>query len=350
MKKKMIVVFIVAAILSLGCDDTETLEQPSVEDTSNNFNNSLNIPPWSSDDQDTGVMVPPVSIDDTNDLNNTDTGNEDTYPDTDSNTDIETDLEPIDPCSGVTCSFHGLCEVRRDVARCNCDSGYQETADLLCIEIQIDDTDTQNTDPPDPCQGVNCSFNGECVVENGQPACNCDLGYEPAGNLQCVQIDNNTDDVICHEWVIDWLDDWASFEQEVLVLVNQERARGANCGGQGTYPSAGPLTMEPHLRCAARVHSMDMGVRNFFDHDSPDGPLGDTPWERMDNSGYPNRAAGENIAAGQRTPADVVQGWMDSDGHCVNIMNDRSTEIGIGYAHVPGSRYTMYWTQNFGRN
>lgn len=144
-----------------------------------------------------------------------------------------------------------------------------------------------------------------------------------------------------------WDMEWAAWEYEVLELVNEYRAQGADCGSQGSFDAAGPLSMDENLRCAARVHSLDMYERGFFEHTNPDG---DDPGDRMDAAGYEGRAWGENIAMGQRSPMDVVDGWMDSDGHCSNIMNDRYTLIGVGYH--PGDedsfRNANYWTQTFG--
>ena len=68
----------------------------------------------------------------------------------------------------------------------------------------------------------------------------------------------------------------------------------------------------------------------------------------MDQAGYNGGTWGENIAAGYGTPAQVVQGWLDSDGHCSNMLNPSFSLIGIGYADVQGSQYGSYWTQNFG--
>ena len=45
-------------------------------------------------------------------------------------------------------------------------------------------------------------------------------------------------------------------------------------------------------------------------------------------------AIGENIAAGQRTPQDVVDGWIASDGHCANLMNPNFEELGTGYLNA----------------
>jgi len=141
-----------------------------------------------------------------------------------------------------------------------------------------------------------------------------------------------------------WDPAWTAFEQEVLDLVNQNRAMGWNCDAEGQFEAAPPLTMNPFLRCSARLHSKDMADRDFFAHDNPDG---DGPSERMDAVGYMGGTWGENIAMGQRTPEQVVEGWMESDGHCANIMRPSFTEIGVGFVQGASQR-DLYWTQNFG--
>ncbi|MEM6291060.1 MAG: CAP domain-containing protein [Myxococcota bacterium] len=133
-------------------------------------------------------------------------------------------------------------------------------------------------------------------------------------------------------------------ENEILEIVNQVRAQGANCGSAGSFGPAGPMTMDPALRCAARVHSLDMVDRNFFDHTNPSG---ESPFDRMGFAGYSYSTAGENIAAGNGTAAATMDQWMNSDGHCSNIMNPDFTEIGVGY--YPGGQYGHMWTQVFGR-
>lgn len=143
--------------------------------------------------------------------------------------------------------------------------------------------------------------------------------------------------------VSSWPAAHADFEAQVLTIVNQKRAAGATCGQYGAYPPAGPLTMNPALRCAARKHDKDMITNNFFSHT---GTGGTTPWARMASAGYGSyKTAGENIAAGQTTPTAVVNGWMNSPGHCKNIMNAAFKEIGVGYA--TGGSYGHYWTQDF---
>ncbi len=136
----------------------------------------------------------------------------------------------------------------------------------------------------------------------------------------------------------------AGLEEQVLVIVNQRRAMGANCGGTN-YGPAGPLVMNEQLRAAARGHSLDMGTRNFFDHNTPEGT---TPFQRIAAAGYTGSPQGENIAAGNATAEATMTQWMNSPGHCQNIMNPQYRSIGVGYANVASSRYRHYWTQNFG--
>lgn len=160
---------------------------------------------------------------------------------------------------------------------------------------------------------------------------------------------SNADDVpdIEHcDPVRDWDENAAKFEEEVLRLTNEARARGHNCDTRGVKPPAPPLTMEPRLRCAARLHSKYMSETGDFNHTTK---TGSTPDQRIRATGYTYGWMGENIAAGQMTPQQVVAGWLDSDGHCDNIMNPNFTQIGIGYVQGTRSlgRLSHWWTQNF---
>jgi uncharacterized protein YkwD len=136
-----------------------------------------------------------------------------------------------------------------------------------------------------------------------------------------------------------------AFEDQVLTLVNQQRAAGAVCGGT-PYPAVGPLTMDANLRLAARNHSQDMATNNYFSHTSLDGRTFD---QRIHNAGYTGSfPLGENIAAGQPTPQSVVDAWMASPGHCTNIMTGGFHAVGVGYAFAAASTYRFYWTMDFG--
>lgn len=127
---------------------------------------------------------------------------------------------------------------------------------------------------------------------------------------------------------------------EVVVLTNEARKIARDCGGTW-MDAAGPLAVNDKLALAAQRHAEDMEERDFFEHDNPDG---ETPRDRMRAAGYTGSVTGENIAQGQNTPADVVQAWIDSPGHCRNMMSSSYTEIGVGFHK--GS--TEQWVQNFG--
>jgi uncharacterized protein YkwD len=129
---------------------------------------------------------------------------------------------------------------------------------------------------------------------------------------------------------------------EVLALVNEARATARSCGGRD-FAAAGPLRWNDALARAAQAHSEDMAQKGYFSHDAPDGRNMEA---RVKAQGYSYSALGENIAAGQRTPAAVMAGWLDSPGHCENIMNPSFRELGVGRA--TGGSYGIYWTQNFG--
>lgn len=71
-----------------------------------------------------------------------------------------------------------------------------------------------------------------------------------------------------------------------------------------------------------------MADSNYFDHQSPNYG---SPFEMMQTFGVDYRAAGENIAMGQRSPEEVMNGWMNSEGHRKNIKHDQFTHLGVGY-------------------
>ncbi|MFT5679588.1 MAG: hypothetical protein ACI8RZ_000492 [Myxococcota bacterium] len=152
----------------------------------------------------------------------------------------------------------------------------------------------------------------------------------------------------CHPDLEGWASGWASKEEKVVELINEARATPTNCGSEGNFAAAGPVVMDAHLRCAARYHSLWMSDTRSFSHESPGGDLGEDPWERIDSTGFAGFAVGENIAAGYGSASSVVNGWLDSDGHCSNLMNPDATLTGVGYYSGNGE-YGEYWTQNFGQ-
>lgn len=136
----------------------------------------------------------------------------------------------------------------------------------------------------------------------------------------------------------------SAFAQRVFTLTNAARAQGRSCGST-FYAAAPALAYNSLLERAAQGHAADMASKNYFSHTSLDGR---TFSQRITAAGYSWRTAGENIAAGYATPEAVVQGWLQSPGHCANIMNPAFKEIGVGYGTSAASTYRHYWVQNFG--
>ncbi|UYV17972.1 CAP domain-containing protein [Halomonas qaidamensis] len=133
-------------------------------------------------------------------------------------------------------------------------------------------------------------------------------------------------------------------QQEMLALVNEARSQARQCGDQ-QFAATEPLTWNCKLARASQLHAEDMAENDYVSHTSPDGSGIE---QRINNQGYPWQAVGENIAAGQLSAAAVVEGWLESPGHCSNIMNATFTEIGMASAQNADSQFTTYWAQALG--
>lgn len=125
-----------------------------------------------------------------------------------------------------------------------------------------------------------------------------------------------------------------------LQLVNDVRARGTHCGDE-LFGPAPPVALSVTLVNVALGHASDMAEKNYFEHVDP---AGQSPADRVRATGYSEKLVGENIAYGPKSVDEVVQGWLDSPGHCENIMDPRFVEMGIGLAsgHV---KRGLYWVQ-----
>lgn len=121
----------------------------------------------------------------------------------------------------------------------------------------------------------------------------------------------------------------SEYELEVVELTNVERQKHG----------LAPLQIDEALSKVARVKSEDMAKQNYFSHNSP---TYGSPFDMMKQFGISYRTAGENIAMGQRSPQEVVNAWMNSEGHRANILNSNFTHIGVGHASNGN-----YWTQQF---
>ena len=125
---------------------------------------------------------------------------------------------------------------------------------------------------------------------------------------------------------------FAAYQQEVVNLVNKERAKYG----------LSALKSNSSLANVATIKSQDMVNKNYFNHTSP---TYGSPFDMMKQFGISYKTAGENIAMGQKTPSEVVTAWMNSEGHRKNILSSSFTQIGVGVAKNANGQ--LYWTQMF---
>ena len=130
---------------------------------------------------------------------------------------------------------------------------------------------------------------------------------------------------------------YSAYANEVLRLVNIERA---NVG-------VAPLVLDEALCNAANMRAIEMDCTGVFEHKRPNG---NSYFEVYDicNVEWWN-ACGENIAAGQATPEDVMKSWLSSAGHKANILSPEYTKMGLGYSNsgCGAGEYSHYWAQEF---
>lgn len=122
----------------------------------------------------------------------------------------------------------------------------------------------------------------------------------------------------------------ATYAEQVVALVNKERVKAG----------LSELTLDKTIETAATVRAKE--IEQSFSHTRPDGSSFSTA---LKEQGITYRGSGENIAWGQKSPEEVVNAWMNSEGHRANILNSKYTKIGVG--HYQNSKGTNYWAQLF---
>ena len=120
---------------------------------------------------------------------------------------------------------------------------------------------------------------------------------------------------------------------EVIRLTNIERVKDGSA----------PLQYHAGLQRAAMVRAEE--ITRKFSHTRPDGTTAETV---LLDCGVSN-GAGENIAAGQKTPEAVVRAWMNSSGHRATMLNPNAKYIGVGVCKSPITGQWL-WTQEFSYN
>lgn len=131
----------------------------------------------------------------------------------------------------------------------------------------------------------------------------------------------------------------------ILDIINELRANGRNCGAEW-YPAAPALSWNDALDGASLRHSVDMSTHDVFSHTGTDGS---SVSDRATDAGYNWNRIGENIAAGQTSAEEAIEGWIGSPGHCSNIMQANFTNMALACSSNPNTQFNRYWTQVLGR-
>ncbi len=192
-----------------------------------------------------------------------------------------------------------------------------DTPDNNTPEVETPDNNTPDMDTPD---------NDTPEVEtpdNNLPDTNIPDTNLPGTNTPDIELPDK-DDAITEDTEV------SPYIAEVVSLVNAERAK----------EGLAPLTINVQVQAAAQIRAME--CEQSFSHTRPNGTSFSTALKEQ-NVSY--RSAGENIAWGQRSPKEVMNAWMNSEGHRANIMNPNYTSIGVGY--YQNANGTNYWCQLF---
>ncbi|MCC6619829.1 MAG: CAP domain-containing protein [Deltaproteobacteria bacterium] len=260
-------------------------------------------------------------------------------------------LEPL-ACDRVACTLEGRCVVLPDAGSPGCvtDPCGDETCDddetcescpedcgacpsAVCADLVCEGGETCASCPAD-CGSCaqDCVVDGECAGAAGSETCmscadDCKVD-DVCGNGQCDAGESSTScPPDCGPAV--WPDAWTTFQDEVVRLMNVERAAGTDCptGVKEVVPA---LTVSAGLERAAELHAWDLTFARYFSHTSCDLR---TPWDRAAALGV--SADAENIGWNYQTPVEVVATWMQStQGHCNAIMSPNNTLVGVGFASV----------------
>jgi len=144
-----------------------------------------------------------------------------------------------------------------------------------------------------------------------------------------------------------------------LKAVNDARSHNQTCGSKGLFVATTPLLWSDKLYKSSYEHTQDLIKSETFSHIGSGTKSDWTGYtlhkksnfqERIETYNYKWKFIGENLGGGTiiDTPEKMVEGWLSSDNHCINLMSPNYTEMGMSMIIDEASLYTHYWTQNFG--
>ncbi len=135
--------------------------------------------------------------------------------------------------------------------------------------------------------------------------------------------------------------DARALASRALELVNAARARPRVCGTR-KFAATNALVLDATLGRVAEAHARDMTRQRRMSHTGSDGS---SAAERVTRAGYAWRVVAENVASGQSSAEEVVQTWLESPGHCANLMNPEVREMGMAFSFDASSDAGTYWVQ-----
>ena len=148
-------------------------------------------------------------------------------------------------------------------------------------------------------------------------------------------------------------------KEAYLTAINNARATARGCGEKGYFHETAPLVWSEELYKSAYEHSQDMANSNHYGHNGSGTEADWTGFKENKQSNHQERIesydsrlatySSENIAGGAKTIAQVVNLWLESDGHCANIMNPELDQLGMAMVEKENTDYIYYWTQNFSK-
>lgn len=204
------------------------------------------------------------------------------------------------------------------------------------------ETNNANTQETPSCasKSPECDTSAPACPASSCPAPSCD----EKGNTSCEKVNNTTS--IINEIINRFSkssktesspqetaaqSEQVSTDENMAVyeIVNRERAKNG----------LSALSYRYDLQTAANKRAEE--IVTSFSHTRPNGS---SCFTVLSEYGITYRAVGENIAAGQRTPEAVMNGWMNSQGHRANILNSNFTGIAVGVKTIGN---TKYWVQIF---
>ena len=235
----------------------------------------------------------------------------------------------LNSCGGILNKTQLVSQLVDKVKNMNV-SDSLKNIDLSELLNRISQNGCANKNDKTDCTGSDCAnknnktdcTGSDCANKNDKTDCtgsDCANKNDKTDNNDKADNSDKNSDVA--------LNDYAA---EVVSLVNKERAKSG----------LSALTVDAKVQQAAQVRAQEQ--QTVFSHTRPDGT---SCFTALKDAGVSYTAAGENIAMGQTSPAQVMQDWMNSDGHRKNIMNSSFTKIGVGFYKDANGK--MYWSQMF---